>query len=81
LLQHGANVDIINAMWTCYDVMNRTGSTEHVTMLPVENRATAIDHMQEKIAEIWTAVLTLYKWRDTHTDTFIAMQLLYALSR
>jgi len=42
-----------------YDVIHRTGNTQHITTLPEEDQATAIGNMHKKLVKIGRVVLKI----------------------
>ena len=62
-------------LMSTYDVFNKTGSTQHITTPPEEDRATAIGDMHKNFGEDQTCSSSSWtdKLTDTETDTIITI--------
>jgi len=61
-----------------YDVIHKTGSTQHITTPPEEDRATAIGNMHKKFGEDWTCssevmIADSQTQTERKTDTLITI--------
>jgi len=56
-----------------YDVVHETGSTQHITMPPEEDRTMAIGNMHKILVETGLVVLDICWWTYRQTDILITM--------
>ena len=90
-LQHAVYSQVQGCLWAvlpsarqprsaalAYDIIHKTESTQHIAMLPKEDRATTIGNTYKNLVKMGCVLPQICSWTDKHTDRQIRLSQYYA---